>query len=104
MGGFCSGVNTGVVGEFREGEEFSPIILMHRGVGAEVLFEFLVNTFGLTVRLRMVGGGQGLINPQRGTKRSGEFGGELSPTVGDEFTWETKAFPHMIAIEKGRVF
>ena len=64
----------------------------------------MVNTFGLTVRLRMVGGGQGLINPQRGTKRSGEFGGELSPTVGDEFTWETKAFPHMIAIEKGRLF
>src|SRR5260221_2988927 len=52
-GGFCSGVSTGVVGEFREGEEFGPIVLMHRGVGAEVLFEFLVNTFGLTVRLRM---------------------------------------------------
>jgi len=77
----------------------SPVILSDRGVGAEILFEFLINPFRLAIRLRVVSHGEGLINIQKGTKVMSEGSGELGTMIRDEFTGKTEAFPYMVTIE-----
>jgi hypothetical protein len=46
-----------IVGELRKGEEFVPIILSFVHEGSEVLLQFLVGTFGLSIGLGVIGGG-----------------------------------------------
>jgi len=48
------GVVVDVVGKFGSREMGSPVILSDGGVSMEVLFEFLVNSFCLTIGLRMI--------------------------------------------------
>jgi len=45
-----------VVGELREQKEVIPVILSFSDEDAYVLFQFLVNPFGLSVGLWMIGG------------------------------------------------
>jgi hypothetical protein len=47
-----------VVREFAQREEVVPVILSLVHEEAEELFELLVNTFGLAVRLRVICGGR----------------------------------------------
>jgi len=45
-----------VVGKLSSREVRSPVILVDGGVGAEVLFKFLVNPFHLAIRLDVING------------------------------------------------
>ena len=55
--GLLSGrVDMVVVGELRERKEVIPVILSFSDEDAYVLFQFLVNPFGLSVGLWMIGG------------------------------------------------
>src|ERR1700731_4308877 len=45
----CSGARSIVVGEFRQGQEFGPVVLLIIAVTMEVLFQRLVSSFRLSV-------------------------------------------------------
>lgn len=47
-----------VVREFCKGQEIGPIVLLVVDVDAKVLFEDLVNAFGLSIGLRVVSCGE----------------------------------------------
>src|SRR6202030_4476794 len=49
-----SGARGIVVGEFRQGEEFGPVVLLIIAVTTEVLFQRLVSSFRLSVALWVV--------------------------------------------------
>jgi hypothetical protein len=57
-------VDVVVVGELREREETVPVILSFPDKDAYVLFQLLVNPFGLSVGLRMIGGRRGGFDPE----------------------------------------
>ena len=54
-GGVVDGI---VVGELGNGKEGRPVVLLIGAEGMEDLFEGLVNTFSLSVRLRVISGGE----------------------------------------------
>ena len=58
------GVNVIVVGELRQREERKPVVLSFSDKDPEVLFQFLVHPFRLSVSLRMVGGGRYGFDPK----------------------------------------
>src|SRR5882724_7473051 len=92
-------MGTDVVGKLGGREVGSPIVLSDRGVSAEILFEFLINPLCLTIRLRVISRGEGLIYIQKGTKVTSECGGELGTVIRYEFTGKTETFPDVITIE-----
>jgi len=49
------GVSLDVMGKFGSREMRSPVILLDGSVNMEVLFKFLINSFCLTIGLRMIG-------------------------------------------------
>ncbi len=54
-GGYaCRGVRSIVVCEFREWKEGDPIVLLVVDVNPEVLFEYLIDAFGLSVCFRVI--------------------------------------------------
>jgi len=53
-----------VVLEFRERQEPHPIILSLVGEESEILFQFLVDLFHLSISLRVVGGGGCQLNSE----------------------------------------
>jgi len=52
----CGGVDMVVVGKFHQGEEHVPVILSFPNKDLQVLFQFLVDPFCLSVCLWVVGG------------------------------------------------
>jgi len=57
-------VNLVVVLEFRESQEPHPIILSLVGEESEILFQFLVDPFRLSISLWVVGGGGCQLNSE----------------------------------------
>src|ERR1700730_4383082 len=53
-----SGARSIVVGEFRQGEEFRPVVLLIIAVTTEVLFQRLVSSLRLSVALRVIPGSE----------------------------------------------
>src|SRR3981189_653253 len=51
---FCGTVNSIVMGEFGDGKPLNPVILTMVNKDMKILFKFLINTFCLTISLRMV--------------------------------------------------
>ena len=49
-------MDTIIVGKFRHGKEVHPIVLLVADCTPEVLFEDLVDSFGLAISLRVVRG------------------------------------------------
>jgi len=62
------GVSVDVVGEFNGRKVRSPIILSESRCKCGDLFEFLINPFRLTIGLRVISHGEGLIYIQKGTE------------------------------------
>src|ERR1700730_11372260 len=77
----CSGARSIVVGEFRQGQEFGPDVLLIIAVTMEVLFQRLVSSFCLSVALRVIPRGevQGHIEDlaQRAEKTRDELGATI---------------------------
>jgi len=96
------GVGADVVGELGGREVRSPVVLSNRSVRVEILFEFLIDPFRLTIGLRVISCGKGLIYIQKGTEVTSEGSGELRTAIRYEFTRETEAFPYVITIEGSR--
>jgi len=81
---------------FCEWQEPHPIILSLIGEKMEILFQFLVDLFRLSISLRVVGCGGCQLNSEQPVEFLGEFRYELGTSIGDDFPRETVVFPHMV--------
>ena len=68
---------------------------------AEIGFEFLIGSFGLSIGLRVVGGGKFDVIFQETSKLSCECRGELGTTIRDNGVMETKSFEYIVKKELG---
>ena len=75
------GVDVVVVRELAEGEELVAVVLSFVHEEAKELFELLVNTFGLAVRLRVVCGGCCEFDTEEAIEFAGEVGDELWASI-----------------------
>ena len=73
------------MGKFRVGDLVSPGTRVGPAEDPKVCFNLLVDTFCFTVRLGVIGGGQGEVIVQEFSKLLGKGRGELWATVGDDF-------------------
>src|ERR1700730_3032968 len=80
-----SGARSIVVGKFRQGQEFGPVVLLVIAVTMEVLFQCLVSLFFLSVALWVIPGSkvQGHIEDlaQRAEKMRDELGAMIGGDV-----------------------
>ena len=89
-------MNLVVVLEFRKWQEPHPIILSLVGEESEILFQFLVDLFRLSITLRVVGCGGCQLNSEQPVEFPGEFRYELGTSIGDNFLRETMMFPLVV--------
>lgn len=75
-------VRSAVIDELGERKEIVPVVLVVIDVDPEVLFECLVDAFGLTVGLRMVSGGVVHADLEKVAKRAEKERNELGASVG----------------------
>ena len=83
-GGIGDGMSGRVVCEFRHREEFGPFKRLVLRKDPEERFKFLVDPFGFTVSLWVVGGGEGNVVIQEMSEFSCEGGGELRSLIRDD--------------------
>jgi len=88
-------MNLVVVLEFYKWQEPHPIILSLVGEESNILFQFLVDSFHLSVSLRVVDCGGCQLNSKQPVEFLGEFCYKLGTSIGDDFPRETVMFPHM---------
>ena len=67
----------------------------------EELFDFLVDMFGLTIGLRVIGGRCSNSDTKDLTESAHELGDELHPSVTNYFLWEAMKLPDIVAEEPG---
>ena len=102
-GGIGDGMGGGVVCEFRHGEEFGPFRRLVLGENLKVGFKFLVDPFGLTVSLGMVGGGEGNVVIEKASKFLCEGGGKLESLIGDDSVVEAEMREDVLEKDLGDV-
>ena len=76
-----SSVRSIVVSKLRKGQEFRPVILLIIAVHSDVLFEGLIDTFGLAVAFRVVPRGKVEFHVQCFSERPEEMGDKLRTSV-----------------------
>ena len=86
---FGRGLLSIVVGEFGEGKERFPIILLVVAVHSKVLFQNLIRSFCLSIGLRVEGGREVLLNVEVGKVGAPKVGGEGGATVGSDVERKT---------------
>jgi hypothetical protein len=67
-----------------------------------VLFEFLVNTFSLTIGLRVIGCGCGYLDTQEVIQFTHELSSELWPVIRAYGCWKAMELPHMLKVQSCR--
>jgi len=88
-------MNLVVVLEFCEWQEPDPVVLSLVGEESEILFQFLVDLFHLSISLKVVGCGGCQLNFKQPIEFPGEFHYELGTSIRDNFPRETMMFPHV---------
>jgi hypothetical protein len=83
-GGIAGIVFSMIMDEFCHGKMLDPIKRCRVAVGVEVSFKFLVQTFGLSISLGVICGGEGDFIVEESSKFFGEFRGELGTSIRDE--------------------
>ena len=94
-------MGNGVVLEFSERKELGPLMGVVRTKDTKIGFNFLIGSFGLSICLRMVCGGESNIIFEDSGKFFGECRGELGSTVGNESIVKSEAFEYMVEKELG---
>jgi len=82
-----------IVGELRQGEECVPVVLSFSDEDPQVLFQFLVDLFCLSIGLRVISGRCRGLNSQQLVQLLHDGGDELRSAVGYDFPRETVEFP-----------
>jgi len=85
-----------VILEFHKWQQPHPIILSLVGEESEILFQFLVDPFRLSVPLRVVCRGGCQLNSEQPVEFPGEFCYKLGTSIRDDFPRETVMFPYMV--------
>jgi len=93
------GVDMVVVGELRQGEECVPIVLSFSNKDLQVLFQFLVDPFCLSVGLWVVGGRHRGFNSQQSVQLLHEGSNKLWPAVGHNLPQEAMELPDVPEVE-----
>jgi len=88
-------MNLVVVLEFCEFQEPDPVTLSLVGEESEILFQFLVDLFCLSVSLRVVGCGGCQLNSKQLVEFLAEFCDKLETSVQNDLLRETMVFPYM---------
>src|ERR1700731_1504525 len=79
-----SGARSIVVGEFRQGQEFRPVVLLINAVTTEVLFQHLVSSFRLSVALRVIPRGEVQGHIEDLAQQAEKTRDELGATIGGD--------------------
>jgi hypothetical protein len=85
-----------IVLELSKWEEVGPVILPLVDKESEVLFQFLVHPFSLTITLGVVRCGGCKLDPEYSVEFTGELGYKLRPPVGHNFAGQSMMFPDML--------
>jgi len=76
-----------VVGEFRDRKERGPVVLLIVAVAVEVLFQRLVNAFGLAVAFRLISRSEVKLYVEGFTESAEEVGDKFGTAVGGDVEW-----------------
>ena len=95
----CGGVDVVVVGKLRQGEECVPVVLSFSDEEPQVLSQFLVDPFRLSVGLRMVSSRRRGFDSQQSVRFLHEGSDELRSAVGDDLPREAMKFPDVPKVE-----
>jgi len=93
------GMDVDVVGKLRQREECVPVVLSLPDEETQVLFQFLVDPFRLSVGLRVVGGRRRGFDSQQSVQFLHEGSNELWPAVGNNLLREAVKFPNVPKVE-----
>ena len=98
------GMDTGVDNEFGHGKVLVPVGLSAIDVQANVVLDFLIGAFGLSVGLRMVGGGEAGSDSKALEKVAHELRGKLGSAVAGEGKRESMESEDFAVVDVGSSF
>src|ERR1700731_2459669 len=84
-----SGARSIVVGEFHQGEEFGPVVLLIIAVTTEVLFQHLVSSFHLSVALWVIPRSEVQGHIEDFAQRAEKTRDELGAAIGGDVRWNS---------------
>ena len=87
--------------EFGGGEECGPLMGVIGTKDTKISFNFLINSFGLSIGLRVVGGRKSNVVFEDPGQFLGERRSKLRSSVRDESIVKSEAFEHMVKKELG---
>jgi len=88
-----------IVGELCQGEECVPVVLSFSDEDPQILLQFLVDSFCLTIGLQVVGGRRCGFNSQQLVQLFHEGSDELRSAVGHNLLQEAMEFPDVPKVE-----
>jgi hypothetical protein len=103
-GGVMGVVFSVIVDEFCHGEVLNPFERCRVAVDVKISFKFLVQTFGLSISLGVICGGEGNFIVEESSKFFGEFRGELGTSIRDDFVIKTKSQENFLEKQLGTAF
>ena len=83
-GGFSGAMGDGVVNKFSGGEEMRPFLRVVGAKDVKISFYFLIRSFGLSIHLGVVGGGEVYIVLEKPCKFSCKGRHELRAMIRDD--------------------
>ena len=96
-------MGSGVVHEFCHGEEFRPFRRLVFSKDPKEGFEFLVDSFGFAINLRVVGCGEGNVIFQEVCELSCEGRGKLGSSVRDDSVMKAESRENVFEKDLGNV-
>jgi hypothetical protein len=100
-----SGLRHLVVGsKFGHRKVAVPVVLEVVDIGTEVLFHHCIESFGLSIGLRVKGGAEANVNFQADAEVAPEAGNELWSSIGDDSFREAVEAPDFSEEQVGKVF
>src|SRR6185503_7893199 len=101
---FSGSLNSIVVGEFSQSQPFCPIILPVIHKEPKILLYFLVDSFSLTICLRMVGCRRTEFDAKNGAELLHESGDKLGTSVTEDLLRDAMKFPDIVSVKSGNAF
>jgi len=88
-GNASSGIQSIIVSEFHQQEEFGPIVLLIVAIDSNILFQGLIHSFSLSISFGVITGGKMELHIQSCSERSEEVGYKLGALVGSNVRQNT---------------
>jgi hypothetical protein len=101
-GVFCCGMNMVVIGELCHREPFIPIILLFVHEYMKILFELLVNPFGLPIQLGVICGRRCDLNAKQSIEFAHEGCNKLRSKIGKDREGKAMKLPDVLEVQSCR--